>query len=213
MAILGGFGIWYTGSRLDKSRLRRRIGVTLWGAVLVLILGAVTYYPAAGVATRISGNAGFTLDGLQHVRVTHPDEYRGIDWIRSQTPRNAIVLESAVVQCSGNPSGCSSFTQAGRISSSTGRPTIIGWEGHERQWRASSVHIKGRKEDVAQIYQTEDIDIARGLLKAYQVEYVVVGHRERGAYGAKGFSKFGNLGNLVFDGGDAMRVYRLGNLD
>ena len=52
--------------------------------------------------------------------------------------------------------------------------------------------------DVQDIYQTEDLNKARKLLSKYNVSYVIVGPRERAAYGVSGMEKFGKLGDRVF---------------
>jgi uncharacterized membrane protein len=43
---------------------------------------------------------------------------------------------------------------------------------------------------VRQIYNTTDIDLARSLLKKYEVEYIVVGELERAYYSGEGLEKF-----------------------
>ena len=138
------------------------------------------------------------MDGQAHLALGTSGEYEAIAWIRSAVPRDAVVLETPVVPCSGNANGCSSWTNAGRISSSTGRPTLLGWEGHENQWRTAYEMIAQRKVHVREIYETEDLARARELLVTYDVQYVVVGPRERAAYGQSGMAKFTTLGHLVF---------------
>jgi uncharacterized membrane protein len=58
--------------------------------------------------------------------------------------------------------------------------------------------IAQRKVHVREIYETEDLARARELLVTYDVQYVVVGPRERAAYGQSGMAKFTTLGHLVF---------------
>ncbi len=199
LALVGGYALYYVSARLDRSRLPGRVGAVAWGLALVVAFGAVAYYPAAALYTRAQDNrAGLTLDGQAYFARAAPPEYEAVQWIRRYVPRDAVVVESAVAPCTGNATGCSDFTEAGRIASSTGRPTILGWKGHERQWGRPPSLLDARQEDVREIYQTQDPLRARVLLAKYDARYVVVGSRERRAYGADGMAKFDQLGTLVF---------------
>ncbi len=211
MAVLGGFGLWYVAGRWDRRVLWGRLGVTAWTGVLLVGLGAVVYYPLAAVTTRANDGAETGLDGQAYLLRSAPDEYRAIQWIRANTARDAVVIESPVVPCPNEPDGCSSYaTEAARISGSTGRPTVIGWIGHQRfWWRTEGKHdIDGRVADVRTIYETDDDALARELLDRYNVSYVVVGPRERASYGDAGLAKFGRLGTPVGPGGD-VTIYAL----
>ena len=134
-----------------------------------------------------------------------------IQWVRDNVPRDAVVVESPVVACPNEPRGCSSYTEAARISQSTGRPTVLGWYGHERQWRSSEKHsgIDARLADVRELYETQDVERAGAILRKYDADYIVVGDRERGAYGADGLAKFTELGEVVFGDESGVLIYEL----
>jgi hypothetical protein len=212
MAVLGGFCLWYIGTRWDRRVLSGRIGMTAWAAVLLVAFGAVTYYPLAAVTSRAAERDGLSLDGQAHIALSHPDEFAAIAWIRRNLPGDAVVLESAVIPCKDNPNGCSAFTDVGRISSSTGRPTVLGWEQHEAQWRKRGTALGERRDDVRAIYETTDPVKAKDLLAKYTADYVVVGPRERSAYGTDGAAKFADIGPVVFpeSGTGTLLIYQVG---
>ena len=114
-------------------------------------------------------------------------EYVAIRWLRDDAPWGRIV------EAVGDD-----YSDYGRISAGTGLPTVLGWKGHERQWRGSSRLFDGREEDVAQIYQTDDPVEALGLLQKYGVRYVYVGARERSSYGEAGMEKFDGFLRTAF---------------
>jgi uncharacterized membrane protein len=113
-----------------------------------------------------------TLNGLEILRLSNPEEYKVIQWLTDNANNTDVIVES-----SGN-----SYSDNARISAFTGIPTILGWIGHERQWRGSASAFEGRAEDIACIYSCEDIEQVRGLLQKYNVTYVIVGKRERQSY-------------------------------
>jgi YYY domain-containing protein len=170
----------------------------LWAGVtaVLLLLGAV--YPYAGTYARKDGFANSpTLDGLNWLRPSAPGDPAAIDWIRANTPGSAVVLEAVGPDYSAFGHG--------RISTFTGRPTVLGWGGHEVQWD----HQPGTREaDVSTLYRTRDLGRARDLIARYGVEYVVVGPIERTTYGDGGLAKWDALGDKVFDR-EGTTVWRL----
>ena len=126
------------------------------------------------------------------------DERRAIEFLRDYAPRGAGIVEAV----GGD------YTEHGRVSASTGVPTVLGWPDHESQWRGSREAFAGREEDVATIYTTDDAGEARGLLEKYGVSYVVVGPREERKYGSEGLEKFASFMDTVFQEG-SVTIYRL----
>ena len=91
------------------------------------------------------------------------------------------------------------YSDYGRISASTGRATILGWKGHEHQWRGAIRVFQGREADVSVIYRTNDIGVVRRLLDQYDIRYVYVGDRERVSYGDEGLAKFATFMRTAFE--------------
>ena len=189
LAVACGYGLYYLHSRWHLGGLLHR-GAALgwWSVAAVLVLGAL-YYSAAAIDSRTAEEAdrGLTLNGLVHVASSQPGEYDAIRWLESNAPQEAVILEAV-----GND-----YSEFSRVSASTGLPTVIGWIGHELQWRGSSRPFDGRPEDVKDLYQTQDIERARALLGKYGVSFVMVGPRERQQYGTEGLAKFDSLGEPV----------------
>jgi len=94
------------------------------------------------------------------------------------------------------------YTLASRISAATGIPTIVGWVGHENQWRGSSEPYAGRFEDVNALYTTTDPGQAMEILEKYGVTYVYVGQFERQQYETSGgLAKFEEM-PVMFQAGE-----------
>ena len=165
-------------------------------AALLLLLGLV--YPYAGTYARKGGfSHSPSLDGLAWLRASAPGDPAAIDWLRANTDGEAVVLEAV-------GEDYSAFGH-GRISTFTGRPTVLGWPGHELQWDHPP---GGREEDVRTLYRTEDLDEARELIARYGIDYVVFGPIERTTYGDAGLDKWDELGERVFEQ-DGTSIWRL----
>lgn len=116
-----------------------------------------------------------TLDGLAYIEIAHPDELAAIRWVADNAGTDDIVLEAA---------GCAygnSYSQEvrnSRVSAFTGVPTVIGWGGHEHQWRNGQPEdekIPIRQADVRTMFENPSGE----LLTEYGVTYLYVGTLER----------------------------------
>ena len=97
----------------------------------VLLLASV-YYPVAAALDKTQAPGDSTLDGLAFLRSSgYSGEYEAIQWLRDEAPWGRIV------EAVGDD-----YSEYGRISASTGLPTILGWKGHEHQWRGSRGSIQ-----------------------------------------------------------------------
>ena len=199
LSVTAGYGIfyWYTLRSRDQGRVR--LFKRLWLTVIVILFTVSAYYPVAASATK--GNLfskAPTLNGLAYlVEFNQEDEYNAIEFVRKDAG-----LDSTVLEAFGND-----YTPFGRISSSSGVPTVLGWAGHQLQWRGTSSIFQGREGDIATIYQTEDVQEAINLLDKYHIDYVYVGNRERDTYGTSGLEKFAEFMDIPFQEGSVI-IYR-----
>jgi uncharacterized membrane protein len=87
-------------------------------------------------------------------------------------------------------------------------PTVLGWPGHEWQWRGSDHPEPGRREPIVeQIYTTADIGVVGFLLDQFDVAYIFVGDLEREQYGEAGLQKFSDALEVAF-ANDRVTIYR-----
>ena len=150
-------------------------------------MGAVDQ-PAEATKTKACGLAGKgTLDGLAYVAASSPGEFLGIQWLKERYQPGDRIVEAV-----GDD-----YSDYGRVSASTGIPTVLGWTFHEEQWRGSREPFEGRQEAVERHYQTHDPQEAREILRRYGVTHILVGPRERVKYGTDGLAKFAILGDVV----------------
>ncbi|MBI2855602.1 MAG: hypothetical protein HYX93_02010 [Chloroflexi bacterium] len=200
LAIAAAYGLYFVSSTIRPRGDIFRLAVGGWWAVVaVLFLGSL-YYPVEAAFTK-SGQFGgeTTLDGLAYVARNSPEEYAAIRWLEENARGGEGVLEA--VGQDYNPS----FS---RISGSTGLSTVLGWPGHEHQWRGTTKPLDGRAEDIREIYTTSDVTRALELLRKYDITYVVVRPQEKASYGNLDVGKFSQIGEVVFPG-KGLVIYRV----
>ena len=194
------------------GRAVRRIGEGGGGAALpvlgfapsvlsLLLIVASLVYPVAGAYAKIKGfgTREPTLDGLAYVG---EEELAVIDWIRRNTRPESVILEAK---------GASYRVNTGRVSAATGRATLLGWDGHEAQWRgrAYGEMAKGRDEAIREVYQFPRPSTLEETLDRWRIDYVLVGPEERAQYGVTPVLEYrlGQILELAYEQG-SYRIYR-----
>lgn len=139
-----------------------------------------------------------TLNGLAYLMHSNPDEYAALSWLRENVSDTPIILEAVGGQ----------YSNYGRVSATTGLPTLLGWAGHEYQWRGYDHPEPAIREPlVRQIYSTPNLENVVDLLNQHKVTYIYVGGLERSSYGPNGLEKFaGNL-EIAFQN-QTVTIYR-----
>jgi len=141
------------------------------GLVVLLLIGLT--YPVLALANKTNNfkpTFGWTLDDFARIQRGNPDEATAIEWLKSAP-------DGVIVEAVGG-----SYSGYARISTYTGLTAVLGWPGHESQWRAGSAQFAAREEDVRTLYTTSNWQTALDLLKKYNVRYVYIGGLERSTY-------------------------------
>ncbi|MBI2863329.1 MAG: hypothetical protein HYX94_02050, partial [Chloroflexi bacterium] len=181
------YGLYYVSLRLLRGGWRP-VGFALLGLVGVLLVGALVY-PVASVFSKTNGFAGPpTLDGTAYVKRENPGEHQAIQWLMDNAPAGSVVVEATGGQ----------YSEYARVATRTGLPTILGWAGHEWQWRGSDKAYVGRAEDLDTIYRSVDRAQVLTLLAKYKATYVYAGHLERSKYGQPALDRFAAFMDTVF---------------
>lgn len=167
-------------------------------AALPLVLGL--FYPVLGTLTRTQGfspSAPITLDGTAYLDQSMPGDAAAIDWL------NAVADKGPLVEAVGPQ-----YSSGGRISTHTGLASVLGWVGHEHQWRGSFEPMGEREVDIRTLYQTRTPGEAQAIVKKYGIRFVYVGDLERQTYGQISERKFEGFMELVYEK-DGVLIYAL----
>ncbi len=96
------------------------------------------------------------------------------------------------------------------ITAFTGLPTVIGWAGHELNWRYPLRHeIDVRWQDVNMMYTSSNLDEVSSLLRKYNVSYIYFGEAEAKRYSSpRLFESRPDRFEKVFEYGDVV-IYKV----
>jgi len=164
--------------------------------ILPLLAGLI--YPTLSIWTKTNGLDpvhGRTLNGALHPVYASEADREAIQWM-SDNLEVGVVAEAVG----------GSYSYFARASVHTGFPTVIGWPGHESQWRGGYQFHGTREEDVRTLFKSPDWEQTLQIMKTYNVKYVYVGELERMTYQPIFDGKFDAFMELVFQN-DRVRIY------
>jgi len=165
-ALVAAFGTAILLNELKKGWL------LLHSIGLVVLISLSLAYPVFGILTKTNNfkPGTWTLDGTAYMQAYNPDEMDAIRWLQ-QAPLG-VVAEAVG----------GSYSNYARISEISGQQTVLGWPGHEGQWRGGSREIGTRQQDIEQLYKTTSWADAEKIINQYDIRYIYVGGLERSAY-------------------------------
>jgi uncharacterized membrane protein len=173
--------LWGVAAAYGSGVLLHKLNIksTVYGLVLAVVVTMGLTYPLMGVHTRISAfknrsDQQFNLDGTtgQYYYFLSQDEKQAVLWLQ-QAPLGTLV------EAVGG-----SYSNYARISANSGQPALLGWPGHEDQWRGGRELFASRQDDIFRLYTTTSWIEAENIIQKYQIKYIFVSTLERTTYGA-----------------------------
>ena len=163
-SIVAGFAIAILLQNLQK----------VYAIVFRVVIGFVIFcgllYPTFGVMTKtnnLNPPFGYTLNDFERVWRETPEDAAAIEFLLTQP--KGIIAEAI-------GGGYSAY---GRISMYTGFQTVLGWTGHEAQWRGSYEPQGTRFDDINRLYTTSNWEEAQDIINTYNIRYIYIGNLER----------------------------------
>jgi uncharacterized membrane protein len=190
LALAGAVGVALAWDRASTPRLagpgvrsllrpRPLLGSAVVAAATLLWLGSLLYAPAAAVSRAREGQER-TLDAVAYLEVRDPGGAAALRWVRTHLDPERHTLIEAVG---------SSYSRGNAISAASGVPTLLGWPGHQLQWRGDPP-IAERQAAVDDIYTEGATPRILGVLERWGVTHVYLGREEREQYGADVAARF-----------------------
>ncbi len=146
---------------------------TLFSVGMTVLIAMGLVYTAFGLNMKFSGVdlKSLTLDGNHFIERFDPDEYAAYQFL-DKAPMGVV---AEAVGGSYNP-------DFARVATHTGLPDVLGWPGHESQWRGGGQEMGSRESDIKRLYETPNWQEALAILQRYNIRYVFIGGSERGSY-------------------------------
>jgi len=192
--------LWSVAGGYATLRLLSAPGIAnrALGAAALCAVALGLIYPPMAIYARSNGfREAPTLDGATYLQAQRPEDAALITWLNANAQGTPHVLEAPPESTFG------AYAYESRIATFTGLPTVLGWGGHQHQWRGRTDLQAERFPLIERLYNTPDPLEARALLRQFEITYVVVGQVERARFSADGLAKFESLCRLVFRAGQS----------
>ena len=202
--LVAAYGLW----RLNEC-CGRRIKLMLWPLVTftlasgLLYTGLATWTKTEGLkgTTVVEGKRVAKLDGMASMTQSNAEEYAALMWLNKFLDEDGVIAEAIG----------GSYSEYGRVSTHSGLPTLLGWPGHEVQWRGGFEEAAGREEAIKRLYSVRSWDEAFRIMRQYGIVYVYVGDLERRDFPNEGLAKFVNNMNVIYSNARVSIYERIDN--
>jgi len=138
--------------------------------MVALVIFCGLLYPLFGLITKTNNFQpyfGYNLDDFERIKRENSDDALAIEFLRAAP-------EGVLAEAVGD-----GYSYYGRISAFTGQQAVLGWPGHEAQWRGSYTPQGTRRDDIQKLYATSRWDEAYAIIQQYNIRYIYVGLLER----------------------------------
>jgi uncharacterized membrane protein len=176
--------LWQPRDTTDSSAFTWR---AVWGVAVTGILISAFVYPVLATFNRTNDfNLPRSINGIERIQTS---ELAAITWLNERDGQPVIA------EALGGD-----YSEGGRISATTGLPTILQWPGHELQWRGDSAPQEGREADLETLYTSTDVNAVTSIIEKYD-------RREQALYGEIALTSMTELVDLALPGDVA--IYRV----
>jgi uncharacterized membrane protein len=152
----------------------RGLASILYTSLMIVVIALGLVYPVFSLPNKTDNFKAKapeqrTLDGSAYLASFLPEDYQAFTFMKTLEP--GVVAEAVGGQ----------YSEYARVSTFTGMPAVLGWPGHESQWRNASLQGT-RQQDIQTLYTTTDWQTAHEIINRYNIRYVYVGPLERSTY-------------------------------
>ena len=177
---------------LFEYNLRNITRIILSISFLILATSNI-YFVTASYLTKIkeSSNLNPNLSSINHLE-NDTNKYELIKYLRLNSNHNDVIIETQG----------KSYTNDSQISSESRIPTILGWVGHQLQWRSNHSDIYNREEDIDTFYISNDSQEIINIINKYSITMIILGPNEIEKYNINSLNKFLNISEIIYKNND-----------
>jgi YYY domain-containing protein len=176
-----------------KGAMKQTVGRRIAAAVALLMIAAGLIYTVLAIPARArEQGVPWTLDGAAWLQHSYPEDAAAIAWLNDNIEGTPVIVEAPGDQHRA-------YVYEGRISAFTGLPAVLGWGGHQLQWRGNYDESGAREADLSILMTTLNHTEAARILERYNVGYIYVGPLERQRYPEEALAKFAEMFPTVYD--------------
>lgn len=176
LGVAGASGAARLLDLVPRRAARRLVGAWAVASLIPLMCGLCVFWTRTfrDAPRESDGRVSLSLNGAKFLP---QDDQDAIEWLRTQAPRDAVIVEACDPNGSGDFQG--DFARASALS---GVPTVYGWGQHVSGWGVDGNAAQTRHDKVLRLYAWPSDAEGLALLHDLNANYVFVGGTERRVY-------------------------------
>lgn len=177
---------------LLQYNLRNITRIILSISLLILATSNI-YFVTASYLTKIkeSSNSNPNLSSINQLE-NDTNKYELIKYLMLNSNHNDVLIETQG----------KSYTHDSQISSESRIPTILGWVGHQLQWRSNHNDIYNREKDIDTFYISNDSQEIINIINKYSITMIILGPNEIEKYNINSLDKFLDISEIIYKNND-----------
>jgi uncharacterized membrane protein len=170
--------------------MTKKITGNILSFLFIILAISNIYFVTSSYLTKIneSGNLSTNLSSIIHLQ-NDTNKYDLITYIKQNSNYNDVLVESKG----------QSYTKDSQISSETRIPTILGWVGHELQWRSNHEEIFDRELDIDTFYMSHDSEEIINIINKYSITMIILGPNEIEKYNINSLDRFLQFSEIIYE--------------
>ncbi|MAR34681.1 MAG: hypothetical protein CL714_04040 [Chloroflexi bacterium] len=171
----------------------KKITKYIFSVTIIILLTSNIYFVTTSYLTKIkeSSNANPNLSSTNHLE-NNTNKYKLIRYLKQNSNHNDVLIETKG----------QSYTLDSQISSESRIPTILGWVGHQLQWRSNHDEIFDRETDIDTFYMSNDSKEIINIINKYSITMIIIGPNEIQKYNINSLDKLLHISEIIYKNND-----------
>ncbi len=171
----------------------KKITKIIFSFTIIILLTSNIYFVTTSYLTKIkeSSNANPNISSTNHLE-NDTNKYKLIRYLKDNSNHNDVLIETKG----------QSYTNDSQISSESRIPTILGWVGHQLQWRSNHDEIFDREMDIDTFYMSNDSKEIINIINKYSITMIIIGPNEIQKYNINSLDKLLHISEIIYKNND-----------
>tara|TARA_B100000401_G_scaffold430809_1_gene366047 strand:+ start:247 stop:1104 length:858 start_codon:yes stop_codon:yes gene_type:complete len=171
----------------------KKITKIIFSFTIIILLTSNIYFVTTSYLTKIkeSSNANPNISSTNHLE-NDTNKYKLIRYLKHNSNHNDVLIETKG----------QSYTNDSQISSESRIPTILGWVGHQLQWRSNHDEIFDREMDIDTFYMSNDSKEIINIINKYSITMIIIGPNEIQKYNINSLDKLLHISEIIYKNND-----------
>jgi len=168
----------------------KKVTISFLSVLFIILAFSNLYFVSSSFITKINESGTITpnLSSIEHLE-NNKNKIDLIRYLKQYYNHDDVLIESYGQSYSNN----------NIIPSESRIPTVLGWIGHELQWRSNQEEVLDREKDINTFYETDDINQINNIINKYSITIIILGPNEIEKYNLYNLQNFLRISEIIYE--------------